>query len=246
MDDDVVSRLFEGCKPGELPGSAKDARAIGIVRYFTGQPCKRGHIAPRWTSSFGCVQCVHLWQKAHPEVAAAWLDKNRDKMRAVNRASARRHKDRTNKAGAAWRARNPDKVKARKRSPEAVEKTRVKSRALKAKNAEKIREQNRAWRKANPDKIAVYQSTRRARKLQAEGAHTAADIAAIRVLQKDMCANSQCKKRLRGKGHIDHIVALASGGSNWPRNLQLLCASCNRSKGARDPIEFMQSHGLLL
>jgi site-specific DNA-cytosine methylase len=35
-------------------------------------------------------------------------------------------------------------------------------------------------------------------------------------------------------------------GANWPRNLQWLCAPCNLSKGARDPIVFSKSIGRLL
>lgn len=31
---------------------------------------------------------------------------------------------------------------------------------------------------------------------------------------------------------FDHVIPLAMGGSGGERNLQLLCASCNRSKGA--------------
>jgi hypothetical protein len=31
---------------------------------------------------------------------------------------------------------------------------------------------------------------------------------------------------------FDHVISLALGGSNTARNLQLLCAPCNRSKGA--------------
>jgi hypothetical protein len=32
---------------------------------------------------------------------------------------------------------------------------------------------------------------------------------------------------------FDHVIPLAMGGSGGERNLQLLCAECNRSKGAR-------------
>jgi len=37
----------------------KIARRIGIQRYFTGKPCKYGHICERYTSSGSCVECVH-------------------------------------------------------------------------------------------------------------------------------------------------------------------------------------------
>lgn len=33
------------------------------------------------------------------------------------------------------------------------------------------------------------------------------------------------------KLEYDHIIALANGGSNTERNIQLLCETCNRSKG---------------
>jgi 5-methylcytosine-specific restriction endonuclease McrA len=46
--------------------------------------------------------------------------------------------------------------------------------------------------------------------------------------------------------HKDHVVPLALGGEHAPNNIQLLCPACNLSKGARHPVDFMQSKGMLL
>lgn len=37
--------------------SAKTARAKGLKRYFSGEPCKRGHVAERQASNNECVEC---------------------------------------------------------------------------------------------------------------------------------------------------------------------------------------------
>lgn len=70
------------------------------------------------------------------------------------------------------------------------------------------------------------------------------DIDRLYINQRGKCI--VCKKLLRNSYHIDHIMPIARGGIHSIENLQLLCASCNISKNARDPIEFMQSRGFLL
>jgi hypothetical protein len=35
-----------------------DARTKGLPRYFTGEPCKHGHVAERQTSGKGCMACA--------------------------------------------------------------------------------------------------------------------------------------------------------------------------------------------
>lgn len=62
-------------------------------------------------------------------------------------------------------------------------------------------------------------------------------------MQKWKCAI--CKEKLV-KYDIDHIQPVSKGGTNEKHNLQLLCQRCNRTKQAKDPIEFMQSKGFLL
>jgi hypothetical protein len=48
-----------------LPKSRPEAKAIGAKHYFTGEPCKYGHIAPRKTKG-SCVECLKVeWEKAN-------------------------------------------------------------------------------------------------------------------------------------------------------------------------------------
>lgn len=35
-----------------------EAQAAGIGKYYTGEPCLRGHVAPRYTQSGTCCQCL--------------------------------------------------------------------------------------------------------------------------------------------------------------------------------------------
>lgn len=39
--------------------SRKDAISRGLNKYFTGEPCKSGHIAQRYTQSSVCLECLH-------------------------------------------------------------------------------------------------------------------------------------------------------------------------------------------
>jgi len=54
--------------------SKKEAKALGLKKYFTGEPCKHGHICERYTSSMLCIECRGprtkekdrmKWRRAH-------------------------------------------------------------------------------------------------------------------------------------------------------------------------------------
>ena len=40
-----------------LPKTRKEAKAIGAKYYYTGEPCSRGHVAPRKTKGC-CIECM--------------------------------------------------------------------------------------------------------------------------------------------------------------------------------------------
>lgn len=177
-----------------LPRSRKEAFENGEKWYFTGKPCKHGHVAKRLTKCGVCYVCSK-------ENTRRYCSENRDKQNSYFRAYY-------------------------------------------AENSALRLGHSRSWQAANPDRCSAIRHNRRARIKKADGSHTAADIGRIRKAQRDRCA--YCEAGLKRKGHLDHIKALSRGGSNWPRNLQILCDACNLSKGARDPIEFARSLGRLV
>ena len=54
-----------------LPTTQKDAKRMGSRRYFTGRPCKNGHLCERHARNGDCVQCRREHKKRneqrHPE-----------------------------------------------------------------------------------------------------------------------------------------------------------------------------------
>jgi hypothetical protein len=60
-----------------LPKTRKEAQATGATHYFTGEPCKHGHIAPRKTKG-ACVECLKIeWQKSAVTRAEYFQEYNR-------------------------------------------------------------------------------------------------------------------------------------------------------------------------
>lgn len=163
--------------------------------------------------------------------------------------SRRRHAanpEKTRERTKRWAEQNPEKVKAKtQRWREAnPDKWRDSNRRSKRANQQKYTDRQRADYAINPEKYRTVERKRRAQIKGSGGVHTAADLAEILKAQGNRCA--YCHANLTAKKHVDHIVAVSRGGSNDRANLQYLCATCNKSKSARDPIDFAQSIGLLL
>jgi hypothetical protein len=108
-----------------LPKTRAEAKASGATHYFTGEPCKHGHIAPRKTKG-ACVECLKVeWQAAADKRAEyfreynkseevkdrkhAWYQKHREQ---VIQAAATRPQHVKKEYQAAWKERNVVWVRA--------------------------------------------------------------------------------------------------------------------------------------
>lgn len=123
------------------------------------------------------------------------------------------------------------------RSAARRDRQRENSRAWRLANPERQRELVRAWKRTNRDKV-------RAAKRGRDRKSTVRRRAWLMEAQHGRCAI--CRERLGADTHIDHVMPRALGGSNRRSNLQLTCAPCNLSKGARHPIDHARSLGRLL
>lgn len=116
--------------------------------------------------------------------------------------------------------------RSRMRNPEAH---RAVNDRFRAKHREKIlaavRVRSRVWYRAHRERWVVYKFLRRARKAGAGGCATAAQVRARIDYYGGVCA--YCGGPYE---HLDHVIALARGGTNWPANLRPSCACCNLTK----------------
>lgn len=86
----------------DLPSSRKEAMAIGSKRYFTGKPCKHGHIAPRYTKGVKCVECQRIGKNKYRE-------DNIERLREWDREYAKRNTTKRKENTLKWRKENPEK-----------------------------------------------------------------------------------------------------------------------------------------
>lgn len=204
--------------------SRAEAKARGLVHYYTGKPCKRGHVAIRFVNGWCCTVCKR-------EAYAIWAVDNVEKIKRKDREYSKKNREKKTAYRREWIKNNR-------------EADRAKSRQWAKDNPEKARARLTAWKKANPDKVRENHVKRRARKNGADGAFTAKQLVELLAKQKGKCTICFCS--IKNGYHVDHIKPLALGGSNWISNIQLLCRTCNLTKSSKDPFDFALSIGRLV
>ena len=184
------------------------ARALGLARFFTGLPCKRGHISERKVVNSTCMEC-------HRGAMAEARKDNIKKFRIRDCLYASAHREQARLRSKKWAESHPD----RKRTADRLHYQH---------NSARVRSNVKAWRDRNKERHNTSNRNRRA-SAAAGGRHTYRDINRLWVEQRGICA--YCPSVLTLKGyHVDHVIPLSRGGSNDGSNLCLSCPSCNLRK----------------
>lgn len=197
--------------------SRSEAKAKGYKRYFTGDPCKYGHVSERWTAGGKCLSCHY---EKNPLTPVKKLSEEEKVMAA--KARSRR-----------WYEKNKDKAIAS-------------ARLWKANNKDAVRKSEAKWRRKTKSKAIVFMrdSLRRVLKIEKNG--RTEDILGYTRSDLVSHIESQFTKGMswenHGEWHIDHVTSISEmldSGITCPReinclsNLMPIWAEENRKKHAK-------------
>ena len=110
--------------------SRKQAQAQGLKHYYTGKPCKRGHVSAKAVSGV-CLQCRKAKEKQY--------EQNRQALLKLDPEKKEKRRLKHNEASRAWNAANPE---ARARNNKAVRAENPEKLAEYAKRSFKKRKNN--------------------------------------------------------------------------------------------------------
>jgi hypothetical protein len=178
----------------------KEAREKGFQYYFTGNPCKNGHVSQRYVSCRKCVTCQ-----------AEFVAQNEEKLKKQKKELYLRNREKILLSAKERREQNPEYMQNYYRD-----------------NREKVAETKKEWRKQNPHKNAEYCSKRKAIKLKAvPGWYDDEKVLAFRTEVLKLVEETGIEYHV---DHIVPLQSDFVCGLHWHGNMQILTAAENISK----------------
>lgn len=225
----------------------KEAVEKGLKFYFTGEPCKRGHVAKRYTAKSYCLECSRLSavesQNKNPEKKrknqSRYHEKNKEKIKQKYHDNKKEYSERSKKYYKEnkckiiskvkdYADKNRDKINERSRRYYKENKNTEKFK-VKAAASNSIRNVMDAIRKDNKDKV------------KGEKSKVNFDVSEFKTRIESLFVDGMSWGNY-GEWHIDHIkpvIAFINEGVfdvntiNSIENLQPLRAKDNLSKGGK-------------
>lgn len=173
----------------------------------------------------------------------AYRNRNKVEINASNRAAYKKDNSVQLERGRVWREANKDLANERQRAlyKENREERIIAARGYRERNKDSLQESRKRWRRNNEEIHRAGAARRRARKLGASvGVFTSADVLAKWGIDCHICmelVDLDAPKNCRGEGwerglHLEHVIALANGGSHTLDNVKPSHALCNLRKNA--------------
>jgi len=194
-----------------------------LAEFYKKKDCKFGVRAD-------CKVCVKSRQAKYHAENRDRIAKRKAKYHAENKEKVREYK-------AKYRSKNKDRIA--KYNSEYYdtnkEACKIRDAAYRSENRDRIAKRKARYRAENKEKNRSNQHRRRARTANAQGDHTAEQLQARFDYHGNKCVYCDSTENL----HADHQIPLSRGGTNFASNMVPACASCNLSKGAKTPEEFL-------
>lgn len=188
-----------------------DARKLGLSRYFTGRPCKYGHVSLRITSSGLCTECVKKYDLARgPKRRSDPQYKKKNRQRYEEKYYGNE----------VWRAAMLERGKK-----------------WREENKSRHRRMIQEWEESNPHKRAEKLAKYRAAKLQ-RTLRLPPDMAEKerQAVERFYIEAKRISEETGIPHEVDHIIPLQGrnvSGLHVSWNLQVIPANDNKSKGNR-------------
>lgn len=189
--------------------SKEEAVIEGVKKYFTGKPCRHGHLTFRYVSCDDCCECSRLSRKKY-------TDKNRDAVYDMNKR---------------WRTANKDKTVSYKKkyNTENIESIRLYRKKYYSQNREKVLEASKKWRNSNPKRCSEITFLRYKLEKSLTPPRPYHNTKAISYLRNEVKRLNLLKK---GRYEVDHIWPISRGGVNHACNMRIVESTKNKEKGS--------------
>jgi 5-methylcytosine-specific restriction endonuclease McrA len=221
----------------------KAAKAAGLKYYFTGKPCKRGHIDKRFVSSFRCMTCgrekaLEAFRSLTGEKREALRNYNRRRWQdpAFRKWAENYRKEHASESATYRKSRketHPDYF--REYYAKYREQRKLDANKWHHANAERAGEQRKVYVSANRDKARIWGRKAANKRWAIKKQLFVEDVDPLVVFARDKGVCGICGKpvEMNSNWELDHIVPLSKRGPHSYANVQLAHMKCNRSKGNR-------------
>lgn len=220
-----------------LPKRFSEAKKAKSIYYFTGKPCKNGHVVPRWTAGGVCVECSKRHQKDFYHTHKL-IPEDKEKMSKFGREYRQRYPDRREQRTQKHYSENREKYieQTSKWIVDNPEKAAEHRKNYRDTHVEEISESNKQYRKAHKEQYAYYAGIRRAKKLNATPNWlTTNDFKQIEQIYEQA---QTLTEQTGTKYVVDHYYPLQGkevSGLHCPENLRVVTESENARKRNKHP-----------